>query len=233
MSEKDICTETLFSFAKSIELYFQGCLSIDKIAESFLNSIANDKSDCKKFISQLGEVKIMLDKDLEFFLSSDPAADSKEEIIKAYPGYRANLYHRVVHVLSNLGYKVEARIISEYAHFLTGIDIHPSAVIGCPFFIDHGTGIVVGETAVVGDYVKIYQGVTLGSLSLSKGSSLKGIKRHPTIGDHVTIYSGASILGDITIGDNVTIGSNVFLLKSVPSDTKVVLSEPELVYLKK
>ena len=166
-------------------------------------------------------------------MESDPAVDSEEEVILAYPGFKAIAYHRVAHILDALGYKLQARMMSEEAHSLTGIDIHPGANIGESFFIDHGTGIVVGETTIIGKNVRLYQGVTLGAMSLSKGSKMKGIKRHPTIGSNVTIYAGASILGDINIGDNVTIGSNVFLTDDIPSNTRVTIGKPELIFEKK
>lgn len=191
------------------------------------------ENDYNPFINELSKVKEMLDSDVEFFQKCDPAANTKEEIKLAYPGYKAILTYRIAHILFQFGYKVEARIMSEQAHTLTGIDIHPGATIGCPFFIDHGTGIVIGETAIVGSRVRIYQGVTLGALSLAKGAELKGNKRHPTVKDDVIIYSGASILGDITIGNNVTIGSNVFLLESIPDNRKVTLPNPVLIVKEK
>lgn len=191
------------------------------------------ENDYNPFIKELSKVKEKIDLDVEFFQKCDPAANSKEEIKLAYPGYKAILTYRIAHILFEFGYKVEARIMSEQAHTLTGIDIHPGANIGCPFFIDHGTGIVIGETAIVGSRVRIYQGVTLGALSLAKGAELKGNKRHPTVKDDVIIYSGASILGDITIGNNVTIGSNVFLLESIPDNRKVTLPNPVLIVKEK
>ncbi len=204
-----------------------------EIRDAFLECIENNLEKANKFISQLDDIKSNLQKDLSFFMDSDPAVDSEEEVIIAYPGYKAITYYRIAHALRKLGYNLKSRMISESAHTTTGIDIHPGANIASPFFIDHGTGIVIGETSVVGQYVKIYQGVTLGALSLSKGHAMKGIKRHPTIGNHVTIYSGASILGDIKVGDNVTIGSNVFATEDIPSDTKVRIGKPELVFTKK
>lgn len=185
------------------------------------------------YLEKIKEAHNFLLKDLEFFMLSDPAADSVEEVLICYPGFKAIVYHRIAYILYQMNCKIGARIISEEGHFLTGIDIHPGAKIGCPFFIDHGTGIVIGETAVIGDNVKIYQGVTLGALSLSKGCDLKGIKRHPTILNNVTIYSGASILGDVTIGNDCVIGSNVFLLESVSDNCKVVLNKPELIVSKR
>lgn len=208
--------------------------SEDVCKACFLENISPKESDYEEFVKESIYAKECLAKDLDFFLESDPAADSKEEIIVAYPGYKAIYYYRIAHILYKLGLKIPARVVSEHAHYLTGIDIHPGATIGCPFFIDHGTGIVVGETAIIGNYVKMYQGVTLGALSLAKGAALKGIKRHPTIGNNVIIYAGASILGgDVTIGDRTVIGSNVFLLDSIPSDHKVILSKPELIIIKR
>lgn len=172
-------------------------------------------------------------KDLDFFFESDPAADSLDEIKLTYPGYQAIIYYRIAHILFKKGKKIEARIVSEYAHSITGIDIHPGADIKSPFFIDHGTGVVIGETSIIGHRVRIYQGVTLGALSPDKGQNIKGLKRHPTIGDNVTIYAGATILGDITIGNNVTIGGGVFLLESVEDNYKVVNPKPILNIVKK
>jgi serine O-acetyltransferase len=141
------------------------------------------------------------------------------------------MVYRIAHVLYDLAVPMIPRIMTEHAHSRTGIDIHPGAQIGHHFFIDHGTGIVIGETTVIGNFVKIYQGVTLGGLSTRGGQNLKGVKRHPTIEDHVTIYSGASILGGNTvIGEGVVIGSNAFVTKSVPEKTKVSIRNPELQY---
>ena len=166
---------------------------------------------------------------MQFFLDSDPAATSLEEIRLAYPGYKAIAIYRVSHILHKLGYKVHARFFSEIGHSMTGIDIHPAAVIDYPFFIDHGTGIVVGQTSTIGKRVKIYQSVTLGAISLSDAEKWRNVVRHPQVGNNVTIYAGASLLGAINIGDNVTIGSNVFLTEDVPSNTKVVIGKPELI----
>ena len=203
------------------------------IKKSFIKYIDDNEESAKKYCGYLLDVKKQLKEDLDFFFDSDPAADSLDEIILSYPGFLAISYYRIAHPLYLLGYKVESRFIGEQAHKITGIDIHPGAEIGVPFFIDHGTGIVIGETTIVGKRVKLYQGVTLGALSLSKGHTLKGTKRHPTVGDDVTIYSGASILGDIKVGDDVILGSNVFITEDIPSHTKVTISKPVLVYIKK
>lgn len=177
---------------------------------------------------EINELRKLVNEDLHFFYECDPAAISEEEIRLAYPGYKTIVFYRMAHMLEGNNQKIEARIISEYAHSLTGIDIHPAAKIDKPFFIDHGTGIVIGETTIIGKNVRLYQGVTLGALSPKKGQNIKGIKRHPTIKDDVTIYAGATILGNITIGENVTIGGGVFITEDVPSNTKVVLPKPIL-----
>ena len=194
------------------------------IKNKYVKSICKTTAD--EFLAKLDGIKDKLDRDLNFFFDSDPAADSKDEIIMAYPGFMAIAYYRVAHELYKLGVNYVPRIITEIAHSKTGIDIHPACKIGCPFFIDHGTGIVVGETSEIGNYVKMYHGVTLGALSLEGGQALHGVKRHPTIKDYVTIYSGASILGGETvIEERAVIGSNVFIVNSVVKDTKVIYLE--------
>ena len=195
----------------------------------FDKAIDKNKENFVAFISELNNVKAILKEDLQFFMDSDPAASSLDEIKLAYPGYKTIAIYRVSHILYKLGYKIHARFFSEIGHSMTGIDIHPAAEIDYPFFIDHGTGIVVGQTTTIGKNVKIYQCVTLGAVSLSNAQELRGVVRHPQIGNNVTIYAGASLLGAITIGDNVTIGSNVFLTEDVPSNTRVVIGKPELI----
>lgn len=192
------------------------------------------KSTLSTFFLKIDYLKDMYDKDVEAIFDGDPAADSIAEIISTYPGFTAIFYYRIAHIIYELQQPIVARIISEEAHFLTGIDIHPGATIGEHFMIDHGTGIVIGETTTIGSNVRIYQGVTLGALSLSDGHKLKNIKRHPTIGNNVIIYSGASILGgECVIGDNVVVGSNVFLTESVQSNTKVTIKKPDLILINK
>lgn len=181
-------------------------------------------------IEAIKEIKALLDKDAQYFFDSDPAANNVDEIKIAYPGYQAICFYRVAHYLYEHNQKLEARIVSEYAHETTGIDIHPGAKIGCPFFIDHGTGVVIGQTSIVGDRVKIYQGVTLGALSPDKGQAIRNCKRHPTIGNDVVIYANASIIGDITIGDNCTIGGSVFLTDSVAPNQRVIMDKPKIIY---
>jgi serine O-acetyltransferase len=182
-----------------------------------------------QFLARLPEVREYLAEDVSAAFDGDPAAENLDEIISSYPGIYAITVYRLAHILYELEVPLIPRIMTEYAHNNTGIDIHPGSVIGHHFFIDHGTGIVIGETTVIGNYVKIYQGVTLGGLSTRGGQVLKGVKRHPTIENHVTIYSGASILGGNTvIGEGVVIGSNAFVTKSVPEKTKVSVKNPEL-----
>lgn len=172
--------------------------------------------------------------DLFYFYESDPAATNLKEIVLTYPGFHAIIIYRLAHLLNNLDVKYLPRMLSEYAHSLTGIDIHPGAIIDDYFFIDHGTGLVIGETAIIGHHVKIYQGVTIGALSLGRGQKLKGTKRHPTIGNYVTIYAGASILGGETvIGDNVTVGANAYILESMESNLIVKNKEMKMEILNK
>ena len=181
------------------------------------------------FLERLPEVRALLQTDLEAFFDGDPAATSLDEIIIAYPGLYAIMVNRVAHVMFQLGVPLIPRIMTEHAHSRTGIDIHPGATIGRYFFIDHGTGIVIGETTVIGDYVKIYQGVTLGALSTRGGQSLRGKRRHPTIEDRVTIYSGASVLGgDTVIGHDAVIGGNAFITSSIAPGTRVSVKNQEL-----
>jgi len=183
----------------------------------------------RQMVLKIPQIKDYLEKDIEAAFSGDPSAYSKAEIVISYPGIYATMVYRIAHELYLLSVPLIPRIMSEYAHSATGIDIHPGAAIGKYFFIDHGTGIVIGETAIIGNNVKLYQGVTLGALSTKGGQSIKGIKRHPTICDNVTIYSGASILGgDTVIGEGVIIGGNAFVTRSVPENTRVSVKNPEL-----
>ena len=176
----------------------------------------NDNCEkASKFFHTLPHIYHVLNTDVDAIYEGDPAAISKFEVIRAYPGFYAICLYRIAHGLLLLDIPLLPRILTEYAHSKTGIDIHPAAEIGKHFCIDHGTGIVIGETCVIGDYVKLYQGVTLGAMSVDK--SLSMIKRHPTVEDHVIIYSGATILGgDTLIGHHSIIGGNVWLTQSVP-----------------
>jgi len=179
-----------------------------------------------EYLQKLPEIQAKLMKDVQAAYDGDPAATSLEEIILSYPGVYAVTVYRLAHEFYKMGLVLIARIMSEHAHSSTGIDIHPGAEIGESFFIDHGTGVVIGETCIIGDNVKIYQGVTLGALSFpkdEKGKLIRGTKRHPTIEDDVTIYAGATILGgDTVIGRGSVIGGNVWLIESVPPYSKVV-----------
>ena len=193
-----------------LELLTVGHLQEDKAVEEVVN----------KFFDKLEELHDSISQDVKAMFDGDPAARSHTEIIRSYPGFIAIASYRIAHLLKQLGVMLIPRIITEFAHGKTGIDIHPGAQIGSNFCIDHGTGIVIGETTVIGNHVKIYQGVTLGGLSVDK--SLADKKRHPTIEDHVVIYAGATILGgDTIVGHHSIIGGNVWLTRSVPPHTKV------------
>ena len=172
--------------------------------------------------------------DVQAFYDGDPAAYNYNEIILCYPGLMAITTNRIAHELHLLKVPIIPRMMTEHAHSITGIDIHPGATIGKNFFIDHGTGIVVGETTIIGDNVKVYQGVTIGALSTRGGQSLKGVKRHPTIEDDVIIYAGASILGgDTVIGKGAVIGSNAFITSSVDAGARVSMKQQEHVIVHK
>ena len=184
---------------------------------------------CLAFFREIPRVRALVQTDLQASYEGDPAASGKEEIIFSYPGLFAITVYRLAHVLYRLGVPMIPRIMTEHAHSVTGIDIHPGASVGEYFFIDHGTGIVIGETTIIGDHVKVYQGVTLGALSTRGGQNLRGKRRHPTIEDNVTIYAGASILGgDTVIGKNSVIGSNAFITESISAGTRVTTKCQEL-----
>jgi serine O-acetyltransferase len=182
-------------------------------------------------IQSIPGIRAMLDTDVRAALAGDPAARSAAEVILSYPGVQAIAVHRVAHQLYRLGVPLIPRMMSELVHNRTGIDLHPGARIGSSFFIDHGTGVVVGETTVIGEHVKLYQGVTLGALSVAPDAKPQE-QRHPTLEDHVTIYAGATILGgDTVIGRGSTIGGNVWLTHSVPPATTVALDNPSLRFI--
>ena len=189
------------------------------------------KAVVAQFVARLPEVKRLVETDVQAAYEGDPAATSPMEVVMAYPGLYAVTIHRLAHELYNLKVPIIPRIMSELAHSKTGIDIHPGATIGERFFIDHGTGVVVGETTVIGKNVKLYQGVTLGAKSFQKdpetGALVKGIKRHPNVEDNVVIYAGATILGgDTTIGHDSEIGGSVWLIESVPPNSRVYNKPP-------
>ena len=186
---------------------------------------------CAKLISDLPEVRRLLMCDVEAGFHGDPAAKSRAEIIVSYPGLLAIFVYRIAHVLYKENIPLIPRIMTEYAHGMTGIDINSGAEIGEYFFIDHGTGVVIGETTVIGNHVKLYQGVTLGALSTRSGQELSGVKRHPTICDNVTIYANSTVLGGETvIGNGVIIGGNAFITKSIPDYTKIIVKSPEMIF---
>ena len=181
------------------------------------------------FLERMPLIQTLLYKDVEAELDGDPAASSKEEIIFSYPGIFAIFVYRIAHELYKLDVPFIPRIMTEYAHGRTGIDINPGATIGEYFFIDHGTGIVIGETTVIGNNVKLYQGVTLGALSTRDGQLLSGVKRHPTIEDNVVIYANTTVLGGETVvGKNSVVAGNSFVTESIPPNTKVSVHIPEL-----
>ena len=205
----------------------------EQIAIALRGAEGADPADSERitaeFMAGLPHIRGLADMDLSAAYDGDPSASSLEEIIISYPGLYAITVNRIAHLLYELRVPLIPRIMTECAHCRTGIDIHPGARIGRHFFIDHGTGIVIGETTVIGDNVKIYQGVTLGALSTRGGQRLHGKKRHPTIENNVTIYAGASILGgDTVIGHDSIIGSNAFITRSVEPGTRVSVSNREL-----
>ncbi|MBQ2988742.1 MAG: serine acetyltransferase [Clostridia bacterium] len=186
---------------------------------------------CAKLISELPEIRRLLMCDVEAGFHGDPAAKSRAEIIVSYPGLLAIFVYRIAHILYKEDIPLIPRIMTEYAHGKTGIDINSGAEIGEYFFIDHGTGVVIGETTVIGNHVKLYQGVTLGALSTRSGQELSGVKRHPTIRDNVTIYANSTVLGGETvIGNGVIIGGNAFITKSIPDYTKIIVKSPEMIF---
>lgn len=208
-------------------------LLYDKKNENTDADIKNIESRAEKcalsFIEDLPRIQDLILKDVEAELAGDPAAGSKEEVIFCYPGLFAIFVYRIAHELYKQHIPYIPRIMSEYAHGKTGIDINPGANIGEYFFIDHGTGIVIGETTTIGNNVKIYQGVTLGALSTMKGQELSGIKRHPTIEDNVVIYANTTILGGETVvGENSVVAGNSFITASIPANTRVSMHKPEL-----
>jgi serine O-acetyltransferase len=202
------------SFCFFCEKHDKHCPNNDLIAQTTL-----------KFLESLPSINQMLVTDVEAIMKNDPAAESSSEIIFAYPGFKAITHHRIAHQLFTLGVPILPRIISEIAHSNTGIDIHPGAQIGKHFAIDHGTGTVVGGTCIIGNYVTVYQGVTLGAKNFqvdSDGSVVKGQPRHPIVEDNVTIYAGAKVLGRITIGKNAVIGANVWVTDDVAPNSRML-----------
>ncbi len=215
--------DVFFNLSRQAALVFQ------EEGEAEAAAAEHAQQVCLEFFRQIPNVRALVQTDLQAFYDGDPAATGYGEIIFAYPGLFAVIVNRLAHVLYTLNVPMLPRIMTEYAHSVTGIDIHPGATIGNHFFIDHGTGIVIGETTVIGDRVKIYQGVTLGGLSTRGGQSLRGKRRHPTIEDDVTIYANASILGGETvIGRGSVIGASAFITQSIPPCTTVSMKNQEL-----
>ena len=216
--------DIISALREQVELAFSNTITDPAALES-----RTDEA-CTAFIRGLPKIQSMLMKDVKANYDGDPAAGSKEEVIFSYPGLYAIFVYRVAHALYESGVPLIPRIMTEYAHGATGIDINPGATIGEYFFIDHGTGIVIGETTIIGNHVKLYQGVTLGALSPRGGHAVVG-KRHPTVGDNATIYSNASILGGETvIGANSVIGGNSFLTSSVEDNTKASVETPKMIF---
>lgn len=224
----DVALRDLVSQVK-LELSFSADTQNQLEASQTINlTIQSPIEIVREFAKRLPEVRLLLDTDIKSAYEGDPAAKSVDEVLVCYPGTQAIIHYRIAHVLHDLGLPLIARIITELAHSATGIDIHPGAVIGESFFIDHGTGVVIGETAIIGKHVRIYQAVTLGAKrfpSDEHGNPLKGNARHPIVEDDVVIYAGATILGRITIGRGSAIGGNVWLTRSVPAGSNITQAQ--------
>lgn len=219
--------DVIFKLSKQISIVLRYDPQFENADEEVLVKKAEELTF--KFLDTLPKIREYIETDIEAAYEGDPAAYNKTEIIYSYPGLYAILVSRLAHELFLLGVPLIPRIMTEHAHSKTGIDIHPGATMGKYFFIDHGTGIVIGETTEIGEHVKVYQGVTLGALSTRGGQSLRSKKRHPTIEDNVTIYSGASILGGETVvGAGAVIGGNAFITKSVPAGARISVKNLEL-----
>ena len=229
-----VSAETFAEFLLG-EIYTDLC---EQVHLAFSNTIKDEaelrertSAVCDRFLCRLPQIQAMLMKDVAANFDGDPAAGSKEEVIFSYPGLHAIFVYRVAHELYESGVPLIPRIMSEYAHGATGIDINPGAQIGEYFFIDHGTGIVVGETTIIGDNVKLYQGATLGALSPAGMATNPNVRRHPKVGNNVVIYANSTLLGGATeIGDNVVVGGNAFLTSSVASNTVVSVKNPEMTF---
>ena len=231
MTAPEFVEKTLISIYYQLKTQLELSLSLSKCT-NVKRVFKPDELDniCDEFINELPNLQEMLLKDVTANYEGDPAAMSKSEIVLSYPGFYAIFVYRIAHELYKRKVPFVPRMMTEYAHGKTGIDINPGAEIGEYFFIDHGTGIVIGETTVIGKWVKIYQGVTLGALSPRKGQSLSGIKRHPTVEDNVTIYANTTVLGgDTVIGENSVVGGNSFITSSVEKNSYVSIKAPELI----
>lgn len=229
----DILCQIYTELSEQIERAYLYQCKIDKCEGCDCRTMAENVT--QHLLAQLPKIRQMLKGDVGAAFDGDPAAKSYEEIVISYPCITAIATYRIAHELYLKQVPLVPRIMSECAHSRTGIDIHPGAKIGKNFFIDHGTGVVIGETTIIGDKVKIYQGTTLGAMSFPKderGRIIKGGKRHPTIEDNVTIYAEATILGDIIIGKNSVVGGNVWIKEPVPAGVTVTVANTDLVYTK-
>lgn len=227
-----IIEDVMYRLRKQIELALLYDKKYENVERPERKRIA--KEITLEFFRRLPEIREYLDTDIEATFEGDPAANSKHEIVLSYPGILATAIYRLAHGLQRLNVPLIPRMMTEYSHRVTGVDIHPGAKIGKYFCIDHATGVVVGSTSVIGEHVKVYQGVTIGALSTKDGQKMHGTKRHPTIEDHVTLYSGASVLGGKTvIGEGAVIGGNAFVTKSVEPYTTVTIKTHEMVVDKK
>lgn len=230
-----ICRRLLFSG------YYGSCQNdsarLDDLLECQLRLAFQDEEGreripdiMKEFISSFPKLHRLLESDVKATYDGDPAATSIEEVVLCYPGIYAVTNHRIAHRLYELGVPLIPRMISEQAHSRTGIDIHPAATIGSEFMIDHGTGVVIGATAIIGRHVKIYQGVTLGARSFTlddAGNPVKGVARHPIVGNNVVIYSNSTVLGRVTVGDDAVIGGNLWVTRDVAPGEKLVQAKPD------
>ncbi|MBP3853592.1 MAG: serine acetyltransferase [Erysipelotrichaceae bacterium] len=216
--------DVMYNLHKQVMVALRNDKKYEEAEESVVRKEA--KEITTEFFKKIPKMRDYIDSNLEATFDGDPAASGKDEIVLSYPGLLASTVHRIAHELFQLNVPLIPRMMTEYAHSKTGIDIHPGATIGKYFFIDHGTGIVIGSSTIIGEHVKLYQGVTLGALSTSGGQKLYGTKRHPTIEDYVTIYSGASVLGGETvIGSNSIIGSNAFVTSSIEPNARVTINQ--------
>ncbi len=219
-----VIEDVIYNMQKQIAIAFHHSPDYQNASDETLDCGA--RCITHEFFKKLPKIREYVDTDLQACFDGDPAAYSKGEVILSYPGLLASTINRIAHELYLLKVPLIPRMMTEYAHSRTGIDIHPGATIGKYLMIDHGTGIVIGETSVIGEHVKIYQGVTIGGLSTRGGQTLKGVKRHPTIENNVTIYAGASILGGETvIGEGSVIGANAFITTSVPAGSRISMQK--------
>lgn len=229
VSKENFAGYTLSIMAEKLLKQVELALAYDHVIDDALMLEQEAKRVVIEFTEQIADIQAMIMKDVEAEFDGDPAAKNMEDIIFSYPGIYAIFVYRYAHALYRLNVPYIPRIMTEYAHSETGIDINPGAEIGEYFCIDHGTGIVIGETTVIGKHVKIYQGVTLGALSTRAGQALSGVKRHPTIEDNVVIYANTTILGGETVvGENAVVAGNTFVTKSIPANSKVASTMPEL-----